>query len=292
MSHIQRILCPVDFSEFSEKAYDYAQSLACHYNSALFLLHVIDSLAPYRCCYAFPEGYDEVLRGLSAGAERQLREFGESHSQHLVQPRYKVKDGTASDLILNFAEAQAINLIVMGTHGVRGFDRLVLGSVTDKVLRKSCCPVLAVRNPEHGLLTPGPDPDRIHIRRIVYCTDFSACSERALDHALSLAQEYKAELTLLHVLEDSVHADDLQTEIDEATKRLAQRLRLGNTGATKFIVRIGKPYQRIIELALESFADLIVMGVCGRNAVDLKLLGSTTERVVQLGPCPVLVVHS
>ena len=292
MPHIERILCPVDFSEFSQTAYDYAQSLAWHYKATLFLQHVIDSLAPYRCYYAFPEGYDESLRSLSAGAERQLQEFAETHSQQFIQPQCRVDDGAPADLILSVAEVQAVNLIVMGTHGVRGIDRLVLGSVTDKVLRRARCPVLAVRKPAHDLVTPGKEPADIHLRRIAYCTDFSDCSEKAFDHAISIAQEYQAELTLVHVLEGIAVSGDIQNEIVKVTESLEKRIPPPMKCATKAIVLIGKPYQQIIGLALESRTDLIVMGVRGRNAVDLKLFGSTTERVVQLGPCPVLVVHT
>ena len=292
MPHIERILCPVDFSEFSERAYDYAQSLAWHYKATLFLVHVIDSLAPYRCYYAFPEGYDESLRSLSAGAERQLQEFAETHSQRLVQPQCRIDDGAPADLILSVAEVQAVNLIVMGTHGVRGIDRLVLGSVTDKVLRRAHCPVLAVRKPAHDLVSPGKDSDDIHLRRIAYCTDFSDCSEKAFDHAISIAEEYKAELTLLHVLEGMADSADIQNEIAKVMEKLEKRIPRGTSFPTKPVVLIGKPFQQIIEFALESPTDLIVMGVRGRNALDLAVFGSTTERVVQLGPCPVLVVNT
>jgi nucleotide-binding universal stress UspA family protein len=291
MPRIERILCPVDFSEFSATAYDYAQSLACHYKATLYLLHVIDSLAPYRCYFAFPEGYDEAFRGLSAPAEQQLREFAETHSQHLVEPQCQVSDGVATDLILSFAAEQAASLIVMGTHGTRGVDRVLLGSVTNKVLRKARVPVLAVRKPEHDAVAPGEGSDGIHLQRIIFCTDFSVCSEEALGHAVSLAEEYKAELTLLHVLEGVAPAN-LENEITKLKTQIEQLIPGGAHCATKPIVLIGKPYQQIIGLALESRADLIVMGVRGRNAVDLALLGSTTERVVQLGPCPVLVVHT
>jgi nucleotide-binding universal stress UspA family protein len=292
MPHIERILCPIDFSEFSARAYDYAQSLASHYGATLFLQHVIDSLAPYSCYYAFPEGYAEALQGLRTSAERQLQEFAETHSKHLVQPQCRVDDGAPAELILSFAEAQAMNLIVMGTHGVRGIDRAMLGSVTDKVLRRARCPVLAVRKPAHEIVTPGEDSDDIHLHRIVHCTDFSECSEKALDHAISIAEEYKAELTLLHVLEDMADSADIQNEIAKVMASLQKRIPPEISCTMKSIVRIGKPYQQIIELAMESRTDLIVMGVRGRNALDLAVFGSTTERVVQLGPCPVLVVHT
>jgi len=135
-----------------------------------------------------------------------------------------VEDGAAADLILSIADAQGVSLIVMGTHGVRGVDRLIMGSVTDKVLRRARCPVLAVRKPAHGLVTPGEDSGGIHLHRIVYCTDFSDCSEKAFDHAISLAQEYKAELTLLHVLEGIAGSADIQNEIAKVTENLEKRI--------------------------------------------------------------------
>ena len=118
MPQIERILCPIDFSEFSEKAYDYAQSLAWHYKATLFLQHVIDSLTPYYPYYAFPDAYQEMCRNLRAEAERQLQEFAETHTWRGIQPQCKVQDGLVTDLILDFANVQAVHLIVMGTHGL------------------------------------------------------------------------------------------------------------------------------------------------------------------------------
>ena len=202
-------------------------------------------------------------------------------------------DGVATDLILDFADAQAVNLIVMGTHGLRGIDRLTLGSVTEKVLRKARCPVLAIRKPAHDLVIPGEKPDLIRLHRILYCTDFSDNSEQAFDHAVSLAAEYKAELTLLHVLEGIADSADIENEMAKVIESLEQRIspETRKRCTTKAVVRIGKAYQQIIELALESQTDLIIMGVRGRHALDLAVFGSTTYRVVQLGPSPVLVVH-
>jgi nucleotide-binding universal stress UspA family protein len=293
MRQIERILCPIDFSEFSVTAYDYAQSLAWHYKATLFLQHVIDSLVPYYPYFAFPDPYNEICRKLRADAAQQLQEFAKTHSWRGVQPQGDVQDGVATDLILGFAEAKAVNLIVMGTHGLRGLDHLTLGSVTEKVLRKAHCPVLAVRKPAHDLVTPEGGPDLVQLHRVLYCTDFSDDSEQAWDHAVSLAAEYSAELTLLHVLEDISSSSDIENETAKVLERLEKRIspEARKNGMTKAAVRIGKAYQQIIQLALESRTDLVIMGVRGRHALDLAVFGSTTYRVVQLGPCPVLVVH-
>ena len=156
MPTIERILCPIDFSEFSATAYEYAQSLAWHYHATLFLQHVIDSLAPFYPYNAFPDSYNEICRQLRASAQRQLREFAKAHHRGGVKLQCEVQDGVVTDLILSLAEAKAMNLIVMGTHGLRGIDHLALGSVTEKVIRKARCPVLAVRKPAHGFVSqPG-----------------------------------------------------------------------------------------------------------------------------------------
>jgi len=294
MLKINRILCPIDFSEFSVKAYDYAQSLAWHYRATLLLEHVTESLTPMYPYYAFPNAYVEISQELRAHAEQQLQEFAKTHTRHGVQPECSVHDGAVANVILDLAEAQDVSLIVMGTHGLRGIDRVLLGSVTDKVLRKAHCPVLAVRKPVNDVVTQAGIPDAVRPQRILCCTDSSDQSEQALEYAVSLTAEYGGELTLLHVLEDVADSADIQNEIAKAMQSLEKCIspETRRNCKTKTLVRIGRPYQQILELALESRTDLIVMGVRGRNALDVAVFGSTTYRVVQLGPCPVLVVHT
>jgi nucleotide-binding universal stress UspA family protein len=293
MVQIERILCPIDFSESSVMAYDYAQSLAWHYKATLFLQHVFDSLTPYYPYHAFPDAYNEICRDLRAHAMQQLQEFAKEHSWRGILPQCSVNDGVVTDLILGFAEAQAVNLIVMGTHGLRGVDHLTLGSVTEKVLRKARCSVLAVRKSAHDSVTPEEGADLLQLHRILYCTDFSDNSDQAWDQAISLATEYNAELTVLHVLEEVSSSADIGNETAKVIERLEKQIppEARKNGMTKAAVRIGKAYQQIIEFAVESQTDLIITGVRGRHALDLAVFGSTTYRVVQLGPCPVLVVH-
>jgi nucleotide-binding universal stress UspA family protein len=293
MPQIERVLCPIDFSEFSVTAYDYAQSLAWHYTATLILQHVIDSLTPYYPYHAFPDSYNEICQKLRADAMQQLQGFAKTHNCRGVQIECEVQDGSVTDLILGLAEAKAVNLIVMGTHGLRGLDHLTLGSVTEIVLRKARCPVLAVRKPARDFVSQTGLPNLVQLHGIVCCTDFSEPSGQAWEHALSLAAEYSAELTLLHVLEDISSSSDIEKETAKALERLEEQISpwAHKNVMIKPLVRIGKAYQQIIQLALEWQTDLIVMGVCGRHALDLAVFGSTTYRVVQLGPCPVLVVH-
>jgi len=293
MPQIESILCPVDFSEFSIYAYEYAESLAWHYKARLLLQHVLYSLKPIEFWNIYSDAYEEICRKRRADIEQQLEEFAKRHARTEIWPQCFVQDGSATDLILSLAEAQAVNLIVMGTHGLRGIDRLMLGSVTERVLRRAQCPVFAVRKPAHHVISCVHDPEPVHLRKILLCTDFSDHAEHASEYALSMAEEYGAELTLLHVLEDLPKSTDLQSATEQVVKRMEESIAPETREAciVKVMVRTGKPYQEIIQLALERQTDLVIMGVRGRGALDTALFGSTTSRVIQLGSCPVLAVH-
>ena len=292
MLRIERILCPLDFSEFSEKACEYAQSLARHYEARLILVHVVPPVFAAYPSYVYPDMVNDIYQDLRLHAEEQLGLFASSHSREDVQVVNKVCEGAVTESILALATAENVDLIVMGTHGRHGFDHLLLGSVTEKVLRKARCPVLAVRAPAHDLgAVEGADP--VPLRKILFGTDFSPHSERALEYALSLAEEYDAELTLLNVLEEIPPSTDLSAITADILRQLEAPIpaEVRDWCTIKPRLRVGRPYQEIIHYARETGTDLVVLGVRGRNALDLALFGSTTHRVLQSGPCPVLAVH-
>jgi nucleotide-binding universal stress UspA family protein len=298
MLEIKLILCPIDFSEFSIRAYHHALSLAQHYQAKLVAQHIVELWRyPYADYAACAGDYQEFCRALREGGKEQLQEFVKIHTHHESQPELVVHQGAAPDCILSFAQAHKTDLIVMGTHGQRGFDRLVLGSVTNRVMRRAPCPVLAVCKPSHESIVAdgasGKERGHVHhLSRVLFCTDFSENSERALTYAISATEEYDAELTLLHVLEEVPSPAKREEAIATAAKELDKLIPPGarKTLKIKTAVRIGKPYQQIVQLALEAHIDLVAMGVRGRGALDLAVFGSTTYRVLQLGSCPVLAV--
>jgi nucleotide-binding universal stress UspA family protein len=293
MLKTERILCPTDFSEFSDKAFDYALSLARHYGATLFLQHVVAPLAFGSAADAMPYSVYESYAALRANAEEQLGEVVKVRAGGDIQAQVVVVVGPVTDSILALAEKQAVNLIVMGTHGRRGLDRWTTGSVTERVLRKARCPVLAVRKPAHDFVAPEKGEEAVQLRKILLCADFSDFTHRCTDYAVSLAEEYNAEITLLHVLEDIPSSTDLQAATAKAKHKLEELVPADarNWCKVQSVVRVGKPYQEVVQLALEAETDLVIMGVRGRNALDLALFGSTTHRVIQLGSCPVLAVH-
>src|SRR6202142_1088560 len=203
MQEFKVILCPIDFSEFSVRAYRHALSLAEHYRARLVAHHVVELWQHPAVSFAATAALlDEYCQSLRENGKEKLREFVKKHTHNEIQPELVVDEGMAADAILAFAKEKKADLIVMGTHGRRGFDRLVLGSVTDRVMRRAPCPVLAVCHPPHDSTAANKERSHVHhLTRILFCTDFSDNSERALNYAVSAATEYDAELTLLHVLE-------------------------------------------------------------------------------------------
>lgn len=293
MLKFNRILCPVDFSESSAKACEYAFSLAKHYQAKLFLEHVVQPLTAVCPYYAFPTLSGNMCFDLDAEAQKHLQEFANGCRLDGVEPELFVHKGLLPEATLASAHRNEVDLIVMGTHGRQGFDRLTLGSVTEKVLGKARCPVLAVRKPAHDFVTSAEGSDPVQLRKLLFCTDFSDQAHHALGYAFSLAMEYNAELTLLHVLDNVGSAQFLQegtmTALAELEKPIPPDVR--NWCSIKAVVRVGRPYQEIIQLALEGRNDLVIMGVRGRGALDLALFGSTTQRALQLGTCSILAVH-
>jgi nucleotide-binding universal stress UspA family protein len=300
MIEIQRILCPVDFSKFSRRALDYAVTLARWYKAKLTVLHVYEvvPLAPVA---------PEMIPGFALGPEyrdslmRELERFAEPSGADAVPLEVVLAEGHAGHEIVTRAGADGSGLIVLGTHGRTGVERFFLGSVTERVLHRARCPVLAV--PPHAAAVP-PAPV---FKRILCGLDFSTCSLQGLEYALSLAQEAGASLTLAHVFEtDASMPEDWRTSLKpdavrealvaletERRARLAQAVpqNLERSCSVDTVMACGPAARELLRLAETRVADLIVLGVQGRNAADLLLFGSTSNKVVRRAACPVLVVN-
>ena len=293
MLEIKLILCPVDFSVFSVRAYRHALSVAKHYRAKLVALHIVE-LWRYPSLSFVPPGpaYNETCQAFCEKGEQQLRELVASNTRDAPPPELLVEQGNAADAILSDAARMRADVIVMGTHGRRGYDRMMLGSVAERVMRNAPCPVLVVNKPPDDSSAASNHASQEHrLHRILFCTDFSENSERALNYAISATTEYDAELTLLHVLDEKPAKAD--QAMAAATQQLEQLIpaEVRKTLKTRSAVRVGKPYEQIIEFAKQAHPDIVAMGVRGRGSLDLAVFGSTTYRVIQLGPCPVLAVH-
>jgi nucleotide-binding universal stress UspA family protein len=297
---IRTVLCPTDFSEFSRRAIEHAVAVARWNESKLTLLHVYPFLVPLAGDAPYlPSGLPldaetraRLLRDLETAAE-PARAAG-------LDPALLLIEGDPSEEILRRARTLPADLIVMGTHGRRGLDRWMLGSVADRVVHKARCAVLTVPRPPEGV---PPAPERLYQR--ILCPVELSGSENILETAFSIAHSAGGRLTLLHVLEDLPQREAVarMAHLDWATFHdgLEQdaRRRLRTAVANRPLhgcevdeaVVAGKPHREILKIADTSGASLIVMGIHGHNPLARLFFGSTTFHVLRQAACPVLTVR-
>jgi nucleotide-binding universal stress UspA family protein len=293
MIRIQQILCPVDFSEFSCHALDHAAAIARWYDARLAVLHVFRTASALDLPPLVMEERDRVR------IMTDMRHL----TRHLpadLTVDFCVQEASEIDREI-LRQAARADLLVVGSHGRSGVERLLLGSVTERVIRQAPCPTLVVprRAPDVSAGTP------VQFRSILCPMDFSDGALRALEYAMTLAEEADARLTVLHVIElpPELREHPLSGDFDVDKVRAAaeaeslRRLReLIPSEARVYCraetaVREGAAYREILKEAAERSADLIVMGVQGRGAIDLLVFGSNTARVVRRATCPVLIVQ-
>jgi nucleotide-binding universal stress UspA family protein len=149
---IKKILFPTDFSEGSSHALLYAVDLAKHYGAKLHIVHVIYDIAKAAGWYVPHISVDEMYKDIEKGAKKQLERFGDEEERCLKgieEVERTVLTGVPHEEILKFAKEKKIELIVMGSHGKKGIDRILFGSTAAQVVRFAPCPVLTVRLPLH-----------------------------------------------------------------------------------------------------------------------------------------------
>jgi nucleotide-binding universal stress UspA family protein len=295
MRDIRRILCPIDFSDVSGPAIEHAVLLARWYQARMTAMHVCNPVAVAATDFALVGTYVPVV--LTDEERQRARDQVNAYFSAVtdVEVDVLIQTGPPAKQILDCAAALPADLIVIGTHGTSGFEHLLLGSVTEKVLRRSTCPVLTV--PPRARAT-----SRLPFKRILCPIDFSESSLAALDFGFSLAKEADADLTVLHVFEWTeeplttrpIATPEYRHEVEaEVGARLQGLVPGGADEWCRPVTRLahGKAYREILGAATEDGCDLIVMGVHGRNVLDLMLFGSTTNQVVRRATCPVLTLR-
>jgi nucleotide-binding universal stress UspA family protein len=231
---------------------------------------------------------------------RQLHDFTDEVDSEGMMLRASLKEQEPVAAIIDTAMTWPADLIVMGTHGRSGFERLLLGSVAEKVLRKAPCPVLTV---PRRVITPNQS---LTFGRILCAVDFSAASLRALEYAASLAAVGGPGVRALNVLELFAEGGGLRDELvldtpdfrADLIRHAQARLHDAISDQMRALcpmdesVTMGKAWREILRVAADDNADLIVLGVQGRTTADLLLFGSTTQHVVRLAECPVLTIRA
>jgi nucleotide-binding universal stress UspA family protein len=240
----------------------------------------------------YPVSREEVLEEM----RRVVDSAGAGSSNAILA----AEAGDAAKTIVDQTVAIPADLVVMGTHGRSGFERFMLGSVAENVLRRAPCPVLMV--PPH---VTAALPAEVRFKAILCPMDFSPSALQALGFALDLARQADGVVTVLHVIEwlaeeePRAHAhfnvpEYRQHLVADARERLRALIvdEPRTWSAIQDLVVLGRASREILRIAAESAADLIVMGAQGRGGLGLTLFGSTTQQVVRATPCPVLTVRA
>ncbi|MFY9690570.1 MAG: universal stress protein [Candidatus Acidiferrales bacterium] len=287
---LNNILYLTDFSEPSEAALPFAAAVAREYGAKVFAYHV---LIPAAYVYTTPE---LVTVGLEAQEEAAEQNMKRAEAQLTGVPHEMIVERAAGiwPPLARAIEDYNIDLIVLGTHGRTGAEKLMLGSVAEEVFRKSPVPVLTIGPGAHRGAHAGA---KFH--KILYATDFSKESLAAVPYAVSLAEENQASLVLLHVMKPSatpLTEREAQDLISNATFQLHDIVPASAElwCTAEAMIREGNAAEKILEVAQEKGADLIVLGVRdagGRLGAATHLERATAHRVVAHAKCPVLTVR-
>ena len=295
---LKNILFATDFSAFARAALPYAIAISCHYGSKLHAVHVI----PDFNILVHPQAVDPVTFESAYEAEKraaleQMRALVPD-LQGIDHDTY-IRHGNVWGAISEIISQQHIDLLVLGTHGRSGLGKVIMGSVAEELVRQAPCPVLTVGPRASGLVKEEFDeaaqdicPAEIELKQIIFAVDFNPESIAAAPFAISLAEEFQAQLGLVYVIPRDLPTPSrlvLQRLEDLVPPEAALWCRPEN------IVKFGAASEQILQCASERCADLIVLGA--RSAETY--LGSATHspwstvhRVIASAKCPVLTIRS
>lgn len=296
---IDQVIWATDFSEIANRGLSFGIPLARHFQADLCACHVLFIPRSATMFGDVPLYSDSRREQLRSDAQTQLQRLAGG----LPLPcEAVVVEGNVADEIARLAEDRGAGLVIVATHGASGVKRLVLGSVTERLIRIAPCPLLVLSAAAQEA-PPGTPSERLFRRILVGC-DFSPDAELALAFGLQLAREFQSELHLVHVIEPAGYGVDLMEKAlgenlrdtirRRARDRLAEHTPDGASDgcAPRTALVEGRAHQELTAYATGHQIDLMVLGVRGMNLVASLLVGSTTDRVIRSATCPVLTVRS
>jgi len=290
-----RILVPVDFSEGAQRAFGHGALFAAVFGGTLELVHVVEEVGQANHAFWATEP------ALAAELHRQTLASAQSSMARLlpslpVAPGTRVESrvlsGTLPATLAEHAAESGASLMVVATHGRTGLSRWLLGSVSERLLRASPCPVLIARG--------GPAEGQPQLRRLLVAVDLSEHSRHALHLAGEIAARLGAELEVLYVWAAPFYAADhhfdeglferirqsARAELDEFVSGAPLPAALALTAR----IVSGTPSACIAEQVQASQPDLLVLGTHGHGGFRRLVLGSVAEVTVRYASCAVLVV--
>jgi nucleotide-binding universal stress UspA family protein len=276
----RNILFLTDFSPLSSAALPFAVAVARKYASKLSVVHVVPSPAAVpRVSVALLQ--DQMERDSRLAMNELVSQVGD------VFFETSIEKGDVIRVVLGLIESKSIDLVVLGTHGRTGVNKVVLGSVAETIFRRASCPVLTIG--PHVSTSP---PNVASTHEVLFATDFSPHSLAAAPYAISLARGSQARLSLTYVIEsvrETLPPDMLTVRLHDVVPPDA-----GLSCRPKSFILYGDPAAEIVGLARERAVDLIVLGVQPRHRpldISTHLPWATAHRIVTQASCPVLTVR-
>lgn len=282
----RQILCPVDMSELSDLALKYAYVGAHVFNGSLTVLHAMHVDTPRYLSRDLTARVLSELENAKSAVQKEL----EAHVRRILgsavdalSVTYQVTDILPSDAILQTVDNNAMDLVVMGTHGYSGVKQWMLGSVTESVLHRSKAPVFTVRQNTNTFIDTTQSDALPRIRHILCPCNMTAAAAHALQLAASVAGRFNARLTALWSLESDTPGDAHQ--FMDWIKNTVD-----DEHPVTPIIREGEAAAQAIRLAKEISCDLIIISAHHQPFEQGTVVGRTTERVLRHAPVPALAV--
>ncbi len=319
----KKIMCAVDFSDFTKEILAYSVALCKEFHAKLFLVHIVIDVNNSIL-------HDGIAIDTAMLQDKHIRNaqklLGDLIKKVTIEHEIIISKGRPADEIRRFALKEKIDMVITANQGKSGITRLLIGSVTEKLMKTLHCPLLVMHTKDHDFIPR--DDYKIKLKKILVGCDFSHDSKLAFDYGLSLAQEYQAELYLTHVIKPTEHIElktsdyinvipgdyrswdtsdyfEIQKKVTEENREKINKLRSRLERQLYFMVPeecrswctpctamlTGEPYKELIKYAKEQEIDMIVLGIRGHTLWEKLLVGSTTDRVIRYAPCPVLAVR-
>jgi len=298
---IKNVLFATDFSATSDAALPYATAICRRFGATLHAAHILSDAN----LLLMTGGVDYVSMGtIYEDAHAEAKEKLDQLATRLEVPiRCYVRHGQVWKGLAALIAENEIDLIVVGTHGRTGLGKLLLGSVAEDILRHAHCPVLTVGPEVSGRAklpafeAKGRDiaPVELDLQQILFATNFASDADWMAKAAVALAQAFRSQITLMHVIEDYTELGKSQSPMEEGIRRLRalipKDIVLPYTPET--LLEFGSASGCILRFAEDREADLIVLGA--RTSAEVgttHLPWSTAHHVIAHAPCPVLTLRA
>lgn len=277
---VRNVAVATDLAPYSQRVVQHALAVARHFGATLHFLHLV---RPSEFIFA-----PEMLPAMDDAAVRDcdgfIRLLQQQHRLDDVRFRCWIKDGEADDVLPGFVCDEQIDLLLLGTHGRGGVQRLLQGSVAQKIFHMVRCPVAVI-----GPHSPGAGP-HLQLKKVLFSTDLSRESLAALPWLLTIMREWHPELDLVHVCsnpqgEHSAQLDKLRSSLDTQLLDVPHR-------TIRCHVLGGSPASALLSFAERNHEDLILLGLKPQRALYAGPIWCHAYEIVRHAPCPVLSIRS